>query len=333
MKWFWSLLFISQFAWADLYIKTDKENCSPLDLRNEKLQEVRNQKKLSWCYAFTAADMLTYTFDLKEDASAADVAINYNDSDIGQFMRWLSETFGRSSSQGELETFMMPHQTGFNKVALSRAMRDGYCPERIFPSESWTKMTRSGDQWTESQIDLKSAMLDIYSLLKKQQTLNLENLPFYFHFKNVESPEAFFDLIKGQKLSTFYSKLRKEVCKFDRIKFQHRYDVMMYLKDQFTFFVVNKQLNQGQMVGIDYDSRILTDNRNISIELSELHTSSLVGRRWNQNSGQCQYLIRDSHGNQCSRYDASYECLGGQVWMDESKLYANLLSLVYTIKQ
>lgn len=332
MKWLIVILLFTQVAFADSFQKTSKASCTSLDLRDELLNNLRNQKKVAWCYAFTAADLLTYTYDLPEKVSAADVAINYNDSDLGQLSRWLFRTFGRKPQQPEEEIFMMPHQTGFSKVALDRAMRDGYCPERVFPSESWTRMKREGDKWLESKTDLRNAMVEIFTLLKNQETLSVKNLPFYYHFKNVESPEAFFNLVKGATASNFYSKLRNEVCQHDRIKFPQRYSSVMYIRDALAFSAMNKQLDQGRLIGIDYDSRILTDSRNSSISLSELHTSAIVARKWNEEQKECQYLVRDSYGKQCN-YDASYECLGGQVWINESKIYSNLTSFVYIIKK
>lgn len=333
MKWILLTLIFTQFAFAGSYQQTSKDHCPAIDLRDQHLKEIRNQKKVSWCYAFTAADMLTYTFDLPEKASAADVAINYNDSSLGQFTRWLIRTFGRNATQGEQENFMMPHQTGFNKVALDRAMRDGYCPERVFPSEAWTKMSREGSNWLESKADLRTSMLEIFTLIKEQQNLNAANLPFYFHFKNVESPEAFLNLIKASNSSNFYSNLRKVVCQNDRIKFADRLETVMYLKDALTFSVMNKQLNHSRIIGIDYDSRLLEDSQNSSVSLSRLHTSSIVARRWNETQHECQYLVRDSYAKQCRKYDVCYECEGGQVWIDESKIYSNLLSFVYIIKK
>ena len=107
---------------------------------------------------------------------------------------------------------------------------------------------------------------------------------------------------------------------------------MMYIKDALTFQSMNKQLDQKRIVGIDYDSRLLTDSSNSSVSLSELHTSAIVGRRWSENQNQCQYLVRDSYGKQCN-YDSNYECLGGMVWIDEAKIYSNLTSFVYIIKK
>lgn len=332
MKWIVLAFLCSQVAFAGSFEKTSQESCTQVDLRNEKLPRIRDQKEVSWCYAFTAADMLAYTYNLPEMVSAADVAINYNSTDLAVLMRRLRQTFGSRRDQDDRDVFMMAHQTGFNKIALDRAMRDGFCPERVFPSESWVKMTKDGDKWSETNVDLKSAMLEIYGLIKNQKKYNAATLPFYFHFKNVESVEDFYKLIKGKSPASFYSSLRDEVCKYDRIKFRRRFKNRMHLKNSSMFIAINKQINRNRLVGIDYDARILSNRNNDRVSLS-LHTSSIVGRRWNDSAKACQYLVRDSHGNQCSRYDSTYECLGGQVWLSESLLYPNLTSFVYTEKE
>ena len=115
------------------YSPTPEKDCSDLDLRNDILGTVRDQGKISWCYAFTASDMLAYTFDKTERISAADIALNYNESLIGRIM----DVF---TSNGN------PHETGFNKVALDKAMKDGYCPESVFPSEQWTKVSNGTEE-------------------------------------------------------------------------------------------------------------------------------------------------------------------------------------------
>jgi hypothetical protein len=96
----------------------------PLDLRNENQGQVRDQQQVSWCYAFTAAD----------------IAIGYNQTKAGLFVRWLDLNV---LHRKDPITSRVAHQNGFNKLALIKAMKDGFCPERIFPSESWTKMTRT----------------------------------------------------------------------------------------------------------------------------------------------------------------------------------------------
>ena len=87
MKLFLLLLSLPVVAFA--FHPTSQKDCFPLDLRNENLGQVRNQHQVSWCYAFTAADMLGFTFDEQEKVSAADIAIGYNETKVGLFVRWL----------------------------------------------------------------------------------------------------------------------------------------------------------------------------------------------------------------------------------------------------
>ena len=328
MKWIFLSLFMCSAVLAESYKATSEKSCLPLDLRTPLLKDIRNQKAISWCYAFTGADMLEYTFDLSEKISAADIAINYNDSDLGSFIRWITSTFGGARPTPGNPTFMMPHQNGFNKVAMERGMRDGFCPERVFPSESWTKMVRDGNGFREQKSDLRPAMLEIFELIQKQKILTVENLPFYYHFKNIESPAEFLALIKVKNADSFYSKLRQEVCKHDRIPFPKKFPVVMDFKNSATFVSMNKSLDQGRLVGMDYDDRITSNRNNRGVMMNELHTSAIVARRWNAEKKECAYLIHDTRGKGCSRYDQSYECLGGQIWVEESLLYPNMVSTV-----
>ena len=115
------------------YIKTPEPECSSVDLRNETLGPIRNQGEISWCYAFTAADVLQHTFGLNEIISPADLAISYNTTPVGQII----DIF---TNHGPL------HQTGFNLVTFKKAMEEGHCPEDIFPSEKWIKVTKDKEE-------------------------------------------------------------------------------------------------------------------------------------------------------------------------------------------
>jgi hypothetical protein len=292
------------------YTPTTQTNCSATDLRHS-LGEVRDQGKVSWCYAFTAADNLAYTFNLPEQISAADIALNYNESAWGRVMDTVLDNGN-------------PHETGFTKAALLQGMQDGYCPESVFPSENWNKVING----QRVSVKMSEAMKDIAQLHKNRANLTVTNLPFYFEFPNV-GPAEFVSLLQTKKLRTFYSNLRKLACKNDRVPFDARWKVHMVFRNKNIFQRVNEQLNLGRLVAMDYDARILENRDHQGLKLSELHTSSIVGRRWNKERNTCEYLIRDSHGVQCSRYDARYECEQGNVWLGESEIYKNLTSIVF----
>ena len=326
MKLFLLGLALPAFAFA--YTPTSQQNCTPIDLRNETLASVRNQKNVSWCYAFTAADMLAHTFNQTEKISAADIAIGYNRTKIGLFVRWLDVNL---LNRKDPTLRLMPHQTGLNKLALIQSMKDGWCPERVFPSESWTKMLRTKNGWTQLEIPLEQAMLEISAMHDIRKSLTVENIPFYYRFKNVDA-HAFVQLLQKKKIASIYSSLREAVCRDDRYAFDYNWKVKMVIKNPKVFNRISEQLENGRLVGLDYDSRILRNSRSRGVKLSELHTSSLVGRRWNQNTSSCEYLIRNSYGDKCeNRYDQSYECESGNLWLSESSIYKTMTSTVYLL--
>jgi hypothetical protein len=322
------LMVLPTIAFAS-FNPTSENDCSTIDLRNEQINYVRNQKEIAWCYAFTAADMLGYTFKTNEKVSAADVALNYNSTGVGRFAGWLNRTIlQRNDSNVRNEA----HQTGFNKIALNQAMSEGYCPESVFPSEDWTELTRVGGNWESKQVTLQKAMHAITNLHANRSTLTAENLPYYYSFKNI-TPEKFVSLIKTKKLVNFYNSLRLLACKDDRKELDHHWKVKMVFKNKKIFWRLGEQLERGRPVGLDYDSRILRDRNQRGMSLSRLHTSTVIGRRWHKESQTCQFLVRDSYGDQCNKYDPSYDCEGGKVWLRESQIYPNMTSIVYMLSR
>ena len=307
------------------FVPTQRSDCSAIDLRNELLGKVRNQGPIAWCYSFTAADMLSEHYQISERISAADVAIGYNQTNIGLFMRWLdANVISRKDPNIKNEA----HQTGFNKKALLSTMKDGWCPESVFPSEKWTKITLTKGNFRTEEVNLKEAMKDIALLFEKRKSLTSENLPFYFQFKNVDA-NVFLEILDTKFLAGFYFRLREKVCAQDRISFDHSSKVKMSFKSPHIFQSVAEQLEKEKIVGLDYDSRILKDSSSRGFKINQLHTSIILGRRWNSETNSCEYLIRNSWGEDCGRYDPTYECQEGHVWLGESKIFSSMTSIVY----
>ncbi len=327
MKFWFLAAFIPTMLFA--HTSTPKDQCSPIDLRNEVLGHVRDQGSISWCYAFAGADMLNYSFNEHEKISAADVAIGYNQTSIGLFMRWLDINLLHKSDPSIKKE---AHQTGFNKKSLMNVMKVGWCPESVFPSEKWTKVTRTAEGWQEEQVLLEPAMLDIEKLHQSRKSLTEDNIPYYFKFKNVGVKE-FIQMVKSTFINSFYFELRKTVCKDDRRPFDHKKDVEMVVKNPWIFNKLGSQLEHGNVVGLDYDARVLDNTSNHSVAVNQLHTSVIVGRRWNSGRNTCEYLIRNSHGDQCQgEYDPTIECDFGNIWLSEGQIFKNMTSIVYMVE-
>lgn len=321
MKYLLLALALPTFALA--YSPTSKEDCSPLDLRNYTLNDVRNQKEVAWCYAFTGADMLAHAFDESTRISAADIAIRYNETKLGLFARWLSVNIINRKNPEYQRT---AHQTGFNKIALDKTLGEGWCPESVLPSEAWTKVMDG----KEVSMPLDQAMIEISALHDIRGSLNTGNLPYYYKFKNVDA-KKFVELLQTKKVDQFYYGLRKVVCKDDRHPFPSDKKVKMHIKNPKILNTISERLEAGELVGLDYDSRVYQEPSRRGFSFAELHTSSIVGRRWNSNKNTCEFLIRNSYGERCDnpRYHSSLDCEAGNVWFTEEAIYKNMTSIVF----
>ncbi len=311
MKWFLPLLLIPSLVFG--FSKTIEPNCSSLDLRNSTLGEVRDQGSISWCYAFAGADMLAYFLNRNQPISAADIAISYNNTGLARLMSFL---LGGKDD--------LPYQTGFNKIALNRIIKEGICAEEIFPSEKWIKILDG----KEIEVPMPQAMRDIYHLFSFVKKVSPTRLPFYYRFKNVDE-EKFSQLIRQKNIRKFYSQLRLEICQSDKFSINSKVSAKMIFRHKLIFNDIASLLESGSLVGIDYDASLLLNHLHQKRSIKDLHTSILVARRWNSQRAQCEYLIRNSHGPSCEKYDPYFSCERGQIWVGESELYANLTSLVF----
>ena len=80
---------------------------------------------------------------------------------------------------------------------------------------------------------------------------------------------------------------------------------------------LDEQLNRGNILEMSYFASVLSNQYSYS---DGRHSSVIVGRRFNDKTGTCQFLIRNSWGTGCGYYDDSYECDQGNVWIPEDKI-------------
>ncbi len=300
----------------------EEKDCTNIDLRNSTLGRVRDQGAISWCYAFTAADMLAYTYEIKSPISAADIALNYNETSLARVMRWFKLRLQNAHKREENEK--IPFETGFNKIALQQTIKDGYCPESVFPSERWIKVQNG----IETSVPMINAMREISDLHITRSLLTEESLPFFYKFKNIDKV-TFLNILKNKKMMDVFSQLRLQACHNDRVTIANEPSIKMVFRNKNIFKTISEQLSLGRVIGVDYDSRILVNHRNEGRKISELHTSSLVGRRWNSLNQTCEFLIRNSHGTNCNSYDPKLECHEGHIWLSSEELYSSMISLVF----
>lgn len=311
-----SLLFSSpSFA----YYATSEQECTNVDFRNSFDLKMRNQNNVSWCFAHAASDYLQYTYQVPEQISAADVAINYSQTSASKLVHFFKSIFDPKSKP-------LPAQTGLIMIAVKKIIPQGYCPESALPSDEWTRVSTDG---RENQIEIKQSILDTASLQKKVKNgdyRSASELPWYFKFKNIDR-DTFFDILKYSKKSKLMLSLRSAACKNERKPFGNQpIGVNFYIRGKNTFKHMNASFDRGMPVTIDFFSDIFRHFDRPKNNFNDLHTVLVYARKYDESTGQCNYLIKDSYGQQCTKYDPKISCEGGYVWLPENKLYRAMTS-------
>ena len=317
MKRVWAI-FVLWFAVSNsayAYYPTTEADCSSVDLRKVFPLKMRDQGDIGWCYAHTAADYLQYYFKIPDQISAADVAIRYNNRLWPRFTQWI--------------TRKNVAETGFVRKAIYDSLSEGYCAEEYFPSETWVRIDRDAAGDGAQDRLLSEAIDDLFALQKNIQQgffIEASELPYYYRFKEL-SKEKLFTLLQSTSPNQLLNELRIEACAGHRVSFVEGMDgVSMTFRGPHAFQNINSALGQGMPVAVDFFSKMLNDLDHYHRSLSSLHTTLLLGRRFNSDQQECQYLIKNSHGTDCTPYDSRLECQAGYLWVDESSLYGAMVS-------
>ncbi len=283
--------------------------------------KIRNQHHVSWCFAFAAADSLQYTFQIPEPISAADIAINYSKTNWSKFVHFFTRL---TSAKARRE----PAQTGLIKVASQAIIPQGYCPESIFPSETWTKLTAANES---TQVEVLPAALEMFELQKNVQAglySTPESLPFIYSFENLSAVQ-FYSLLQNNKRDHLLQALRDSVCSGKRIPFPGDAKITMKLRSRKIFEQINHSFDEKRPMTIDFFSRIFTDIDQPVDVMHGYHTVLLYGRKFDTERNECRYLLKNSKGSSCDVYDPRLQCEGGYLWIPESTLNKTMSSAVF----
>ncbi len=303
---------------AHAFYFTQEQRCPTVDLRNEFALKMRNQGDISWCYAHASADYLQYVNRTPAQISAADIAILYNQRRWPRLVRWL--VGGR-----------VP-ETGFARSAMYDITQVGYCPEDYFPSETWTKRITQGVQsGLIQQVSIKTAIDDLYRLAEGVTQgiyRKSEDFPFVFDFKGM-SQQEFLEAVMVNPEDVL-NEIRSAACDRYRMPFAKvPNDIRMEFKSKNAFVQINRVLDRHQPVTVDFFYGVLEKADDFAYAISDLHTTMLMGRRFDASSGECQYLIKDSYGTACKGYDPRHQCEAGYLWVGELSLFSAMTSFVH----
>lgn len=280
--------------------ETDRDvvnRCSPVDLRRT-LGPVRDQQDLGWCYAFTAADLMSQA--LRQDKTRV---LGLNES---------------GAMRDDVSAMQMAHEyqrtTG---QSLNTAQSDGGVVQRALDSAFQRAQVCSESELSSAGGAAGAALAQ---------------------FRNSQARRfdpGHFDMDRANRAAA--EELIARACR-RAIGTMHVVNVSQYqraadpayggqaLNDRFRR-AIDTALGQGRIAGISYRNFLQgTDG------LHGRHASSIVGRK--MINGECQYMIRNSWGLSCEPYHEPYKsrCRAGHVWVTEKELMANVFAVDYIPK-
>ena len=311
-----------------------KKSCTYKNNVRPPINKVRNQDGIGWCYAFSSADLLSYKYKTK--VSAVDIAITFNEK---YFFSKKESIFSNSASNV---------QGGIAFSALGHALNKGVCLEKDLPSEGYVDsdlidlikdleaMSKNYLEYINySYVPAEQGMISTpgftYYDKQKSKKFSKEIYTKYFScnatskryqkaFPNVNF-QQFMNVLHNSTKQSIYQEMSEVSCK--RKKPKRPPEVKWELeiggggKDLINIF--DEQLNNNNIAEIAYFSSILYEP---AYALEGRHSSVVVGRRFNEATNDCEYLIKNSHGPSCAKYSKMYKkynrCDKGMIWVPES---------------
>lgn len=326
----WRLFFISIFLinYPRFATASDEKTCSPVDIRG-KLGSARNQNGTGWCFGYTAADLITQFMkapnsNARLKVSAVDLSMMYFKSeeklvhlDKNQ-KRFRISPAARLTSYSKKSTDITGLRGGLIEHAIKLANEQGVCLE---------KDLHSGDVRLNDAIAIHQSLSSLRSQEPEKPdstTCQMNYEVAQLVFPNLKK-EDFFKIMQSSSGIEYAYKLRDAACK-NRLKIPVDLEVT---KDESKFSAQKRKLdevlNAEIAVGMGISSKAFAPGATGG------HAISIVGRRYNKKTKECEYLIRDSKGTDCTyQYEElTKNCEMGHVWMKPSYLEEHMDYLIY----
>ena len=322
---FFATFFVSHsLLLAQTTIET--ERCQPVDLR-DRLPPVRDQGSLGWCYAHVAADLAS--FHTGENISPFGIVLDY-DKFEGSIWKTLLHAVRRGYNMLRYKTWNLQfHQRegGSVEEALNGAAEKGLCLENELPTKGHYADLRTlliiADS-TNGRPNAKFTLAWGHGDLIVKVPCNTPSI-FSSLFPTLDI-DTISDILNKAGDHSFYQELFQHACP-NRIRFDKRLTKIIFPSQKRFTDKAHDLLDAEEIMATTYNPSILYPPA--PSKITESHTSSIVGRRWNEKSKRCELLLRNTYGTSCSQYNQDYDCEEGHLWIDMDILAKKTRKLDY----
>lgn len=289
----------------------------PVDLTSE-MPPIRDQDSIGWCYGFTAADLLThYLYKTKgssvvggvrganyrtkgHSVSSIGISAMYNQSKKSSYGKSLK---GLSSEDLSKLNKKVVAEGGSIHEALIVVKEKGFCYERDLSSEDYSYVEDYRCA-VKNRCNVGEILNIIYDAPKAR--LGCDDLKTINTVFNNLSLNTIKNVLVRSAKQNALANLVNVACdkKFtkgfftDHPTFESK-TIKIGESPKELMNSLDAHLNRGIPVGISYYADFLTGRKGKTMA----HASSIVGKRFNKDTCEVEYILRNSWGYGCGYYE------------------------------
>ncbi|MBF0363847.1 MAG: hypothetical protein HQK49_22700 [Oligoflexia bacterium] len=297
-------------------IQKRRQNCYSVDLRKNAnfLESNRDQDKVSWCYACQISDLISYKYRSEctnNTFSPVDIAIQYNLKEIPS-----AKLSGDGANWGGIPADTIDIVCKNEKLLYDSDSTLNINTKNILPVLDEIYFNKKFNQNQLTKIN------ELFPHINKNDLLTLFKNKNLFKATNPKS------MLFMRRLLDINARKGKGAFKLTKDDLPYVCSYSNYNKIKFN--MINDQLQKSNMVGIEILANLLTDHTQTPDKNSR-HELSIIGRKFNEKSASCSYLLRDSFGNGRlnNELDPVYTPEGGNYWVDSEHLEKMLEMVIY----
>lgn len=312
-----------------------KKDCSTVDASTH-MGPVRDQGSIGWCFAFASADIMTeyLKLDPTNRVSAFDVALQYYKNEPKDFIRILNKVRDQKAlpDTDENRKLYFDHEAmiwvdlkkhhpsdimrmhgGYPNLSLLSYNTSGVCTEQNLPSELPLAYKEREKYIYES--------LALEYVRAQNETKPFECPPIFSHSEASSLTGAITDIINKANKSKVLSKIEAS-CSSRKPLTKPILPLSKWGSPSEHMAQVNQNLSKNIPTIISYDAqKIFGEDARVRPSIPN-HASSIVGRRWNDQTKTCEFKLRNTWGTSwcpSSRFPAD-RCDEGNVWLTAKEL-------------
>lgn len=331
-----TIFFLEMLFSVKVLSQSSAQNCSNVDVRDQMAPQMRqhfsiprDQGQIGWCYGFVAADLLGA--HIGTPLSSTHVAANYNQSiqrnPLARGFRRFADMFSALPSQGDFS------EGGFVRDAVLYNMESDFiCTEESLPYQSDTA------QGTLSHITFLED-LEEFIEARRGGSINLNECQAFALQRQInpfipDDLQYLANQLANNHVNEYLANLAAGACP-DHAQIPVSEERVLRrnnprlspggsnrreereIEERRFLTQLGDALVQGIPVGMEYDLAPFI----LKSEGALPHASVITGRRWV--NGQCQYKVRNSHGQSCDAYtdDIKGRCIAeeGSFWITDEE--------------